>query len=137
MRILGIDYGDKRIGLAVTDEAGFMAHALKVVPNKTAFNEIKNVILEYDIKKIVIGMPYNLKGETAFKAKQVIEWIGRFKNETTVPIETFDERFTTYDANEVLIQSGASRKKRKEIIDKAAAQFMLENYLSAKKERNE
>ena len=133
MTILGVDYGDKRVGLAVTDGAGLMAHPLKVVPRATAFREIAAVVKEYEVTLIVVGMPLNNKDEVAFKAKQVLKWIEELKPAVKVPIETHDERFSTSNAKDTLLEHDVSRKKRGEIIDKLAAANILQSYLDEHK----
>ncbi|MEI7904366.1 MAG: Holliday junction resolvase RuvX [Candidatus Firestonebacteria bacterium] len=135
MTILGVDYGDKRVGLAINDGLGLMAHSLKVVPKTSALQDIKKIVLEYEVKLIVVGLPVNLKGEIAFKAKQVLLWIEELKKVSGVPIETFDERFSTFEAEEELLQSDLSRDKRKKIVDKLAARNILQGYLNMKKEK--
>ena len=136
MRILGVDYGDKRVGLAVTDEGCVMAHALKTVPRSTALRDILAVVTEYEVSIIVVGMPYNNKGEIAFKAKQVLKWLEELKAAVTVPVETYDERFTTFSAKEDLIAADVSRKRRDEVIDKLAAANILQGYLKERKEND-
>jgi putative Holliday junction resolvase len=134
MSIMGIDYGDKRIGVAITDELTGSAHPLKVVGNSLAIKEIKKIIAEYgNVEKLVIGMPYNLKDEVAFKAKQVLVWIEKLRAEISIPIVTWDERFSTSDAKDILIAADVSRKKRKEVIDKMAACIILQSYVDSRK----
>lgn len=134
MRVLGIDYGDKRIGLAITDDLGLMAHPLKVIDRSNDLVEIKKIIKEYgNIEKIVVGMPITLKDEISFKAKQVLSWIEKLKKEVDVPILTWDERFSTVVAEDLLIQADASREKRKKVIDKLAARVILQDYIDADK----
>lgn len=134
MRILGIDYGDKRVGIAITDELESMAHPLKVVSNSGSLSEVKKIIKEYgNIKKIVVGLPISFKGEVSFKAKQVLKWIKTLKGEVTVPVETFDERFSSIEAEELLISLKQKYKERKKVIDKLAAGIILQNYLESTK----
>lgn len=135
MRVLGIDYGERRVGIAITDELNILAHPLKVVRTTNATNEIKKILNEYnDISKIIIGMPLNLKGEVAFKAKQVLDWISELKKEINLPIITWDERFTTVVAESFLLEADVKRKNRKKIIDKMSAQIILQDYLDANKQ---
>lgn len=134
MSILGIDYGAKRIGVAITDELTGDAHPLKVVSSAEGIKEIKKIIAEYgNVEKLVVGMPYNLKDEVAFKAKQVQAWIEKLKPEVNIQIETWDERFSTSEAKEILLSRDVSRKKRKEVIDKLAACVILQSYVNSKK----
>ncbi|MEI6845940.1 MAG: Holliday junction resolvase RuvX [Candidatus Firestonebacteria bacterium] len=134
MSLMGIDYGDKRIGVAITDELTGSAHPLKVVPNAIGISEIKKLISDYgNVEKLIVGMPYNLKSEVAFKAKQVLVWIEKLKKEVDIPVETWDERFSTSEAKEILLGADVSRKKRKEVIDKMAACIILQSYVDAGK----
>jgi len=134
MRILGVDYGEKRVGLAITDELKLLSHSLKVVDTTNSISEIKKVLDEYgNIEKIVVGIPINLKGEVSFKAKQVLNWIEKLKKEVNIPVVTWDERFTTVSAEDFLLEANVKRKNRKKIIDKMSAQIILQNYLDANK----
>jgi putative Holliday junction resolvase len=134
MRILGVDYGEKRVGLAITDELKLLSHSLKVVDTTNSISEIKKVLYEYgNIEKIVVGIPINLKGEVSFKAKQVLNWIEKLKKEVNIPVVTWDERFTTVSAEDFLLEANVKRKNRKKIIDKMSAQIILQNYLDANK----
>ncbi len=136
MSILGIDYGDKRIGVAITDELTGSAHPLKVIPTAVGFKEINKIIAEYgNVEKLIVGMPYNLKDEVAFKAKQVQVWIEKLKKEIKIPVETWDERFSTSEAKDILLKADVSRKKRKEVIDKMAACIILQSYVEAEREK--
>ena len=136
MSIMGIDYGDKRIGVAITDELTGSAHPLKVVPTAIGLREISKLIAEYgNVEKLVVGMPYNLKDEVAFKAKQVKLWIETLKKEVKIPVETWDERFSTAEAKDILLKADVSRKKRKEVIDKMAACIILQSYIDSGKEK--
>ena len=137
MRTLGIDYGQKRIGLAITDELTFMAHPLKVISSSNGISEIKKILKEYEnIQKIVVGLPVNLKGKVAFKAKQVMEWVKKLKEEVEIPVVTWDERFSTKEAEDFLIELDTSRKKRKKVIDKLAARAILQDFIDATREKN-
>ena len=135
MIILGVDYGDKRVGLAVTDGISQMAHALTVLSKASALRDIKEIVREYEVKLIVVGMPMNLKGDVAFKAKQVLAWIEELKKTCAgIPVETFDERFSTFEAEESLLEADLTREKRKKVIDKLAARNILQGYINMKKE---
>ncbi len=137
MSIIGIDYGEKRIGVAITDELTGSAHPLKVVPAVSGLREINKIITEYgNVEKLVVGMPYNLKGEAAFKAKQVLVWIELLKKEVKIPVVTWDERFSTSEAKDILLKADVSRKKRKKIIDKMAACIILQSFVDAGKEKH-
>jgi putative Holliday junction resolvase len=131
MRVLGIDFGEKRIGLAISDGLGITAQPLAVVSN---IQGIKQVLAERDdVHKIVVGLPKNLKGEIGPQAQKTLVFVEELKKETGLPVLTWDERFSTGQAEKVLIEAGLSRKKRKSVVDKSAAALILQSYLDAKK----
>ncbi len=131
MRVLGIDFGEKRIGLAISDGLGITAQPLAVVAD---IQGIKQVLAERDdVHKIVVGLPKNLRGEIGPQAQKTLVFIEELKKETGLPILTWDERFSTGQAERMLIEAGLSRKKRKSVVDKSAAALILQSYLDAKK----
>lgn len=138
-RILGIDLGIKRIGLAISDELLVTAQGLEVyeIKNKKSFfSYLKNLIKKYNINKIVVGLPLNKTGEIT-KSSWVLGFITTLIKKINLPVETWDERFTSLEAEKVLLQADTSRKKRKEIIDKVSAQLILQSYLEKIKYQNE
>lgn len=135
-RILGIDYGTKRIGVAVSDPLRIIATGVTVVANTPgAIAEIKRLAAEYDVATIVVGMPFNLKGEKGAKANEVELFIDALAKGTGCEIVAWDERFTSYTAHETLRAMGATRKQRqsKEKIDLMASALILQGYLDALK----
>jgi len=127
MRVVGIDYGEKRIGVAISDPLGIIAQGVGVVGN---VSELKELLKTYDnIDEIVVGLPKTMRGEIGIQAEKVLEFIKELKNNFEVPIKTQDERLTTSQAEKVLISAGLSRQKRKKVIDKSAAILILQNYL--------
>ncbi len=136
MRILGIDYGSVRIGLALSDPTGLIAYSLQVVNRIDIQNDIKqiaDVIGQYQVESIVVGMPVSMDGSLGKKAKEVIIFIDKMKENIKIPIVRWDERFTTVISERMLIDANLSRKKRKKVIDGVAASVMLQNYLDFKK----
>ena len=134
MRILGIDYGEKRIGLALSDPSNTVAQSLKVVNrNRTPswLGEIKEIIDENKVEKIVIGLPKNMNGSIGEKGKEVLAFVKVLEKAISVPIVTWDERLTTVSAEKVLLQADLSRRKRKDILDKLSACIILQNYLDS------
>lgn len=134
MKILGIDYGEKRIGLAMSDASNMVASSLKVLNRDTTRNwlgEIKTIIDENKIEKIVIGLPRNMNGSIGEKAKEALAFMKVLGKVVKVPIVTWDERLTTVSAEKVLLQADLSRKKRKDILDKLSACIILQNYLDS------
>lgn len=135
MRILGLDIGDKTIGVAVSDEMGWTAQGLKTLIRK-GFNEeissIKEIIEEYGVKEILVGLPKNMNGSIGPQGKKVITFVERLKTALSLPVLLWDERLSTVSAEKVLLEADMSRKKRKGLKDKLAAQFILQGYLDRK-----
>lgn len=133
-RILGIDFGTKRIGLAVSDPLGIIARPLETIANdKTTLHKINKVIQELGIEAIVVGLPFNLKGERGQKAAEVENFIDQLKNSTQLPVFEADERFTSSTAKATLLQMGVKKKQRqdKSKIDLMAAALILQSYLDS------
>jgi putative Holliday junction resolvase len=135
MRILGLDFGDKRIGVAASDALGWTAQGKKVIQN-TSFaevvTELKSLIETYEIEKIVVGLPKNMNGTIGYRAEKTLDFVDDLKEEFEMPIITWDERLSTAAAEKTLLEADVSRRKRKEVIDKMAAAVILQNYLDSK-----
>ncbi|SKA04545.1 Holliday junction resolvase RuvX [Selenihalanaerobacter shriftii] len=132
MRILGLDLGDKRIGVAVSDALGLTAQGKKVIKNTSlddVITELKSLIEEYTIDKIVVGLPKNMNGTLGPRAEKTLVFIDSLKEKIDLPIITWDERLSTAAAERTLIEADISRRKRKKVIDKMAAVVILQNYL--------
>ncbi|OGE80140.1 MAG: hypothetical protein A2660_01685 [Candidatus Doudnabacteria bacterium RIFCSPHIGHO2_01_FULL_45_18] len=131
MRILALDWGEVRIGAAVSDEDGRIAFPLdKIIPNKNAKSEIKELIDRLEIKKIIIGLPKTLKGAEAKSAQKLKKFVRSLEPVLSVPIDLVDERFTTVEASKKLRAQGMSEKQQRAIKDNIAAQIMLQQYLN-------
>jgi putative Holliday junction resolvase len=138
MRVLGIDHGDKRIGVAISDPLGITAQGVAVIGKGETFEsdirELKRIIKKYDgVDEIVVGLPKTMQGEVGPQAEKVLAFVEALKKEFKLNIVTWDERLTTVEVEKVLIQAGLSREKRKKVIDKSAAACILQNYLDYKK----
>ncbi len=132
-RVLALDWGEVRIGAAISDEEGRLAFPLqKAIQNKIALKEISRLVEKEKIERIVLGKPLNLAGEEAGAAKKVEKFFQQLKKKTNLPIEYLDERFTTMEAGKLLDQEGLSEKKQKTMKDNLAAQIMLQTYLDYK-----
>ena len=135
-RILAIDYGQSRIGLAQSDSLGISAQPLKVIERKTdllAIEEIRDVIKVNGATVIVLGLPRNMDGSLGPQAQRVQDFAELMKDEVPgVEIILWDERLTTMQSEKMLVEAGVSRKKRKNQIDKIAATLLLQNYLDYK-----
>ncbi|OGW49719.1 MAG: Holliday junction DNA helicase RuvA [Nitrospirae bacterium RBG_19FT_COMBO_42_15] len=132
MRILGLDFGDKRIGVAVSDEMGWSAQAVKTINRRSAaedVKQIKEIAEEYEADEIIVGLPVNMNGTLGPGAEKVNNFISLLKGHIAVPINTWDERLSTVAAERNLIDAGLSRKKRKDVIDMLAASVILQGYL--------
>ena len=131
MRILSIDHGDKRIGLAISDENEKLASRFLTLENKSqkkSIAEIKKVILEKNIQKIVIGIPIGFKGESA-QTRNIKEFSAKLNENIEIPIIEINEVFTSKMAEENLLQAGVKSRDIKEFVDQEAARIILQDYL--------
>jgi len=138
MRSLGIDYGSKRIGIAVSDPLGMIAQGVAVIGKgpdaESDIREIKRIIKKYGgVEEIVVGLPKTMGGAIGEAAEKVLEFVEALKKEFKINITTWDERLTTAEAERTLISAGLSREKRKKVIDKSAAAGILQTYLDRKR----
>ena len=135
MKILCLDVGNKRIGMAVSDELGITAQGIGVLQRTDLQQDINNILQiveQYNVNKILIGLPKNMDGTVGFQAETTQEFGELLGKASNIVIEYWDERLTTVAAEKVLISADLSRKKRKKIIDKLAAVMILQNYLDCK-----
>jgi putative Holliday junction resolvase len=134
-RILSIDYGQKRVGFAVTDELQICAHALETVHVSQAFDYLKNYIAKENVDTIVVGEPKTMSNMNSDAARFIEPFVNRLKKEIrNIAIVRFDERFTSKMAFQTLIDAGVNKKTRanKALLDKISATIILQNYLEAK-----
>ncbi len=132
MRILALDHGSKRIGVAVSDETRTIAQPLEFIPAGPFADflaRLRQLIREKEIGVILVGLPRNMDGSYGPAAEKVQTFVAALKDAVVVPVETRDERLTSAQANRVLIQGGVRRDKRKENVDKMAAAILLQSYL--------
>ena len=140
MRYLGIDLGSKTVGIAMSDPTRTIASTFKTIffsneDYKSTIDEIKQIVNDYDIKKIIIGLPKNMNNTLGERAIITTEYKKLLEENIKVPVVMFDERLTSVISNQVLIEADLSRKKRKKKVDSVAAQVILQDYLN--KEKNE
>lgn len=129
-RFLGLDYGDRRIGVAVSDGLGLTAQPHPFInADADAFNQIKKIVAEYDIKQIIVGLPKHLDGRQSEKAHTVTAWADELSQYTGCEIIFRDERLSTVAVTRTLIAADVSRQKRKSLVDSQAAAFILQGYL--------
>lgn len=136
MRILGIDYGDARVGVAVSDELGFTAQGIGTLKNKgmkNLINELSAIIDEYNPEKIVVGLPKNMDGTIGFRGEATYAFTDALKEVYHGEIIYQDERLTTVGASRFLNETNTRGKKRKNVVDTVAACLILENYLNSLK----
>jgi len=132
MRILALDHGTKRIGVAVSDETKTIAQPLEYVsaePFADFLARLKQLLIEKEVDLVLIGLPRNMDGSYGPAAQKIEAFVAVLKTAITVPIKTWDERLTSAQANRVLIQAKVRRDKRKEKVDKMAAAILLQSYL--------
>jgi putative Holliday junction resolvase len=131
-RVLGIDFGEKRLGLALSDESRTLASPLAVYERKDLQSDLRflsDLIFRYQITEIVLGLPLNMDGSLGPKAQQVLEFKRALEESLKLPVHTFDERFTTAEAERALLEANMSRRKRKAKRDALAAVLILQGYL--------
>jgi len=136
MRILGLDVGTKRIGVAISDALLITAQGMGTIHRKELnvdLEEINRMVKENDVSEIVAGLPISMNGTHSQKTKEVIEFIENLKKVVSVPINTWDERLSTVFAERALLEADMSRAKRKKVTDKIAAQVILQGYLDSRK----
>ena len=135
MRIMGLDVGSKTVGVAVSDPLGFTAQGLEIIPideekGEFGFDRLSELVKEYKVNKFVVGLPKNKNNTSGPRVEASQAYGAKIEQLFHLPVEYQDERLTTVAAERMLIeQADVSRKKRKKVIDKLAAQLILQNYL--------
>ncbi|MBZ4652828.1 MAG: holliday junction resolvase [Peptococcaceae bacterium] len=133
-RVLGLDIGDRRIGVSISDALGITAQGLETVERSEPEKDIQtivDIIEKWEISKIVVGLPKNMNGTLGPQAEKVKEFIQRLQQEVAIQVVFWDERLTTVAAERTLLEGNVSRKKRKGVIDKVAANMILQGYLDS------
>lgn len=136
MRILSLDVGDKTIGVAVSDPLGFTAQGLTTIRRKNIdydIQELSKICTEYSVETIVCGLPKNMNGTIGIQGEKVLEFCEIIKQNIRVPLKMWDERLTTAAAHRAMLEADLSRAKRKKIVDKMAAVYILQGYLDSLK----
>src|SRR5256884_1522435 len=132
MRILAIDHGTKRMGIAISDELKMLAHPLEFIPTEPFggfLGRLKELLRDKEVEMILVGIPRNMNGSYGPAALKVQEFVAVLKETVAVPIQTWDERLTSAQANRFLIEADVRRSKRKEKVDQTAAAILLQSYL--------
>lgn len=133
-RILAFDFGEKRIGVAVSDGLNITAQSVGVIERRGIKNDIKKIqalVQEYKAEKLIVGLPLNMNGTEGKSANLAIDFAEELKKEIGINVEMVDERLTTSQGERMFLDADLSRKKRKKNIDKIAAQLILQNYMDS------
>lgn len=134
MRILALDHGTRRVGVAISDELKMIAQPLEFIPAEPFgdfLTRLKQILREKEVELILLGMPRNMDGSYGPAALKVQEFAAVLKDNTAIPIQLWDERLTSAQAQRFLIQGNVRRDKRKEKVDKTAAAILLQSYLDS------
>lgn len=137
MRILGLDYGSKTVGVAVSDPLGLTAQGLETIWRKQenklrrTLARIEELVSEYQVERIVVGFPKNMNNTIGERAEKSLEFKEMLERRTGLPIVMWDERLTSVEANRTLMEAGVRRENRKEHMDELAAIFILQGYLDS------
>jgi putative holliday junction resolvase len=136
MRTMGLDVGSKTVGIALSDELGWTAQGLETLKineeeNVFGFDELGKIIKEYEVDKIVVGLPKNMNGSIGPRGEASQFFARELEERFGIPVILWDERLTTVAAERVLLEADVSRKKRKKVIDKMAAMMILQGYLNS------
>ena len=134
MRVIGLDLGDKTLGIATSDTSQTIASAYKTIrfqnnDFENALDKLKEVVLELNPEKIILGLPKNMDGSIGFQAQKVLDFKTKIEEEIKIEVVLIDERLTSKMADSLMINASLSRKKRKSKIDKVAATLILQSYL--------
>ena len=132
MRVLGLDWGQVRIGVALSDPSGTIAQALEVIPHRgfrQVLGRVQELIAEHDVDRIVVGLPMRLDGGEGKEAAAVREFVAKLHIAVPVPVDVADERLSTAEAEKTMIEAGARRSQRRGARDAVAAALILQTYL--------
>jgi len=136
MRILGLDFGTKRIGVAMSDELLLTAQGLDTIRRKELKSDlalIKGIVDSNDVSEVIVGLPLNMNGTYSEKTKEAVLFVGELEKTMSVPVKTWDERLTSMQADRAMLEGDMSRAKRRKLSDRLAAQIILQSYLDSKK----
>jgi putative holliday junction resolvase len=134
MRVLGLDIGDRTIGVAISDPLGFTAQGITTIRRKKIEHDIEELLKickEYNVDTIISGLPKNMNGTLGPQSEKVMGFCDILKDHIDVPIKYWDERLTTVAAHKIMLEADMSRSKRKKVVDKIAATYILQGYLDS------
>ncbi len=141
MRIMGLDFGSKTVGVALSDPTGLIATGLEIVRReredklRQTLARIEAIIVEYGVEKIVLGYPKNMNDTEGERVQKTLAFKEMLERRTALEVELWDERLTTVEADAVMMEAGIRREDRKKYVDKIAAAFILQGYLDYAKEK--
>ncbi|MCU6709653.1 Holliday junction resolvase RuvX [Paenibacillus sp. J5C_2022] len=134
MRIMGLDYGDRNIGVAISDALRWTAQGVAVVERRrdgSELDRLAEMIREHEVSEIVVGLPKNMNGTIGPRGELTMTFAEQLGQQLDLPVHLWDERLTTVAAERTLLEADVSRKKRKRVVDKMAATLILQNYLDS------
>lgn len=137
MRVMGLDYGSKTVGVAISDPLGITAQGIETIERKEenklrkTLAKIEELVKEYEVEKIVLGFPKNMNNTIGERAEKTLELKAMLERRIGIPVIMWDERLTTVEAERTLIESNVRRENRKKYVDKIAAVFILQGYLDS------
>ena len=137
MRVMGLDYGSKTVGVAISDPLGITAQGIETIERKEenklrkTLARIEELVKEYEVEKIVLGFPKNMNNTIGERAEKTLELKAMLERRIGIPVIMWDERLTTVEAERTLIESNVRRENRKKYVDKIAAVFILQGYLDS------
>lgn len=140
MRIMALDVGKKRIGVAISDELRITAQGIKTIERDSKedeFDQLLGLVSRFDVEEIVVGLPKNMDGSLGKQAEFVLSWIEELKKRVSLPVVTWDERLSTVEADRALLEADLSRRKRRGVVDKLAAVLILQGYLQQLRSRGD
>lgn len=135
MRVMGLDYGSKTVGVALSDPLGLTAQGIEIVRRKSetklrqTLARIEEIAKEYSVEKIVLGFPKHMNNDIGERAEKSLEFKEMLERRTGLPVVMWDERLTTVEADRTMMETGIRRENRKEYVDMIAAVFILQGYL--------
>ena len=139
MRIMALDFGEKRTGVAVSDPLGILATPVTTIESNredATIDEVIRLADENEVGEIIVGMPLSLSGRKGPQARLVAQFVGALKDRVDVPVKTIDERYSSVDAERIIRESGSSPSRNKARIDSVAAAIILQSYLDSKRVSN-
>lgn len=139
MRIMGLDYGSKTVGVAVSDPEGIIASGVEIIRRKDenhlrqTLSRIEELIREYEVGEIVLGLPKNMNNSEGVRVELTMDFKEKLERRTNLPVFMYDERLTTVMADKTMMEAGVRRENRKDYVDMIAATIILQDYLDRKK----